>query len=1176
MKVKTCGIIGSAAIVLLLAVIALGVWIGNENSLYRYEDTIEASEFTEEELLEMLDTEDTVLCYTPDADSYESLEGDLYYVNNTLIVYLMPGATIEEKQTVIDSLDGTLVGLDTISNCLQIEVGAQSKEDLEALCAQAMELEPVAYASYDIALPIGDNYTPNDPFKKMGKCDWDGNFEDNNWAWEAIDAEKAWEFSSCFSDISIGLVDSGFWPEHEDFDGLHMVSHSFSQDSSNYLDEDKNVGIHATAVASVIAARADNKTGLAGMVQNISNLRFVPFLPQGTTVNSLDDLSYTFISRITFCISKLLTEKNDLSPAKVINISQGYHGEMGDFSYDTINHLAAQLSSYILLTLYNGRLEDPNFDFLIVQSAGNGYQNQMKVPIKTELNGLFSTVSESNCQIPTGKFSEYSQSDILDRIIVVSSITHDGNQIVVDPGASYGETVDILAPGRDVYVSIIDQKFLTLNQTWITNSAGDRYTDISEQRDSWYAPVWSDYRAMDGTSFSTPFVTGTAALVWSANPELTAPQVKEILLKSSELTLSAPDYYDMFVDENGELYSYPVLNAGDAVEMAVRTETVDLEPACSVKVLDSVTKEPVEGAEVYLITELPYVLGEDPNTMFTDATGSCFFTNLDISGPIPAVVTAAGYEDYDNWVYAFNKYDYSTDAPYYVQTRTEWPENTIYLTPASPSQSPSSDSDTDWGKVLDSLIAKYGVIPTGSEKYTGTEYGGGETLVPAERITGLLGADLYDYDSDGKKELLTIRAEPTQDYETGKNSNYQQITFYIAVYDEPTEDSPQPVDEISFPMGGIPDTLYHSSVQFMRGTSTKGTFLYLDHFFNFNSQAFGTIQLTYDGNLHVSGGVGCFELAQLVYCNTGATDSPLEDILNQHRDETIWEDISLYDWEGESPDIPDSYLEQYCEKWQNGLLDIDLTDSFFRTLYTKYAFPDGYKVSYEEYLAYIGECCTRRPAESCTMTDNGVLTELCGILSPCLSNSDIQLTCYDSIGLLERDGSLPDESHSSEASETSESSESSASSELSESSSSTASSSVQPETSGCASTSDLFEVFTQSFLAQDTQAIASLYGLETEEKRKELEQLWNDRIGEVDIGGTGISGFRLGEGDSTMLSQEEAANLCDDYSITPEAACRMVVRASPDYSAYDIWPDWLTDGIELYLVQYQGSWYLLP
>jgi subtilisin family serine protease len=66
--------------------------------------------------------------------------------------------------------------------------------------------------------------------------------------------------------------------------------------------------------------------------------------------------------------------------------------------------------------------------------------------------------------------------------------------------SNYGnQNVDIFAPGMDIVSTTIE----------------------------------SEYEISQGTSFAAPVVSGVAALVWSYYPELTATQMKEILIKSA-------------------------------------------------------------------------------------------------------------------------------------------------------------------------------------------------------------------------------------------------------------------------------------------------------------------------------------------------------------------------------------------------------------------------------------------------------------------------------------------------------------------------------------------------------------------------------------------------------------------------------------------------------------------
>lgn len=106
-----------------------------------------------------------------------------------------------------------------------------------------------------------------------------------------------------------------------------------------------------------------------------------------------------------------------------------------------------------------------------------------------------------NCDVidhyPTNKLND---NTITSNWITVGASDTKNNKNFVGSFSNYGKkTVDLFAPGVDI-LSLYPE---------------------------------NTYKVASGTSFSSPVVAGVAALVWSYYPELTLPQLKEILLKSS-------------------------------------------------------------------------------------------------------------------------------------------------------------------------------------------------------------------------------------------------------------------------------------------------------------------------------------------------------------------------------------------------------------------------------------------------------------------------------------------------------------------------------------------------------------------------------------------------------------------------------------------------------------------
>ncbi len=183
------------------------------------------------------------------------------------------------------------------------------------------------------------------------------------------------------------------------------------------------------------------------------------------------------------------------------------------------------------LSLTMASLLDKGYDFLIVQSAGNG--NSFSEPVDSTNNGHFTAITEKN--IYTGKY-DIPKEEILGRILGVSAAMYDGTDYVQTTYSNVGPYVEIAAPGSMVY------------------SCGD--------------PAINDYTFKSGTSMSAPCVTGVAGLVWSINPDFTGKEVKEILVSSTDSVAKINTEYEYLY--NVELLDYPMVNAKLAVEEAIK------------------------------------------------------------------------------------------------------------------------------------------------------------------------------------------------------------------------------------------------------------------------------------------------------------------------------------------------------------------------------------------------------------------------------------------------------------------------------------------------------------------------------------------------------------------------------------------------------------------------------
>lgn len=430
------------------------------------------------------------------------------YVQNTVMLFFDEDAGFFDKLDALSRTDGITVGSFPEMNLCVIKTALKGFDELTAYCDKAMEHEAVALATICPAHKLENQYTPDDPFTENSWYTEEWNETEpygNNWWLEAIDARAAWGYNSLYEHIDIGVVDGGFDTVHDELAGK-IVFPNRSEESRNRPNS------HGTHVAGIIAAKSDNGVGISGICRN-SELICVDWTPSDGQIWIAD-------AAILFGFGKVVK-----AGAKVVNFSVGASGSISGNSSrfpSIVGAFDALIYSYSM-----GSLLSKGYDFVVVQSAGNGNENGYAV--SASQNGLFCGFRNYSLFLP---FIGVTKQDLLDRVIIVGSAALDDSGYVQSSSSNVGDAVDICAPGVMIYSCVHDNSYVTKS----------------------------------GTSMAAPMVTGVASLVWAVNPDLTGAQVKHIVCENTKEVVkpSADRHF-----ENIGYKAYPMVNAKLAVDAAL-------------------------------------------------------------------------------------------------------------------------------------------------------------------------------------------------------------------------------------------------------------------------------------------------------------------------------------------------------------------------------------------------------------------------------------------------------------------------------------------------------------------------------------------------------------------------------------------------------------------------------
>lgn len=440
-------------------------------------------------------------------------EEDFGYVSNMLLVYFRKDATDRQIDEVVQWLDGEVVGILPGLRQYQIQISSRSEEELEQLRKELMAMDAVKNVVIDYVSrnTVEDVSIPNDPWTDAVGSDtsWDEESPDGtNWWAEAVRLPSAWSYQDAFAQIPVGIVDTGFDGTHEDLDLVLLNP------------EQTNVDSHGTHVAGIIGAVGNNGRGITGVVQN-GEICCADVFPSGDLTSGAQ-----IQAGMNLCLNH---------GCRVVNMSLGTAYSLATANYQrmqqkaraTVNNLVMMLDTY-------------GDSFLIVQAGGNGDNRNVGVD-SGRYNGHYASITreiaaaELEAMLADGVKLDNAVTvdNIMNAFIIVGAVDEERRDGMYQLAefSNYGDAITVCAPGVRIFSTLPN----------------------------------GEYGYMSGTSMAAPIVTGVAAMTWSAAPELTAGEVKNLIVSTATETV--------LPRVSGDAGLYKMINAKAAVEKALNMET---------------------------------------------------------------------------------------------------------------------------------------------------------------------------------------------------------------------------------------------------------------------------------------------------------------------------------------------------------------------------------------------------------------------------------------------------------------------------------------------------------------------------------------------------------------------------------------------------------------------------
>lgn len=715
-----------------------------------------------------------------DADHIRE-NGFFSYADNELIVQLADSIDEEKVRQIARENEAELTGFISVTDTCQWTL--QKSYELEELKTYADEiatLPEVEYASVNYFTEYQEQ-SQDMPSKESGKWEKDK----YNWGYMDIHANQAWKYiDEMKSPINIGIMDMGF-QVHEDLDYTILRQGSLKKEET-LLDKAKKLILtdrlmdlsssqpshkdaqHGTHVTGIAAAVCNNKKGIAGVYPNPTGqgeiYAYAIVYEDGAAISTIQQMND---------VARML-----LNDTKVINMSVGLKDAACYSAYK--EHDSTERRSHVEEFLndrgevwedYLGRFIDKGYEFLIFNTAGNASNHSQgsgtgklyKAIEAPEGSAQYELVWKGGESAVIG--AEYSypltyldDRKVKERIICVGAY---GKDRLLTRFSNMSQRVDILAPGFDIYSTCNDS-----------------------------------LKSKDGTSMAAPYVTGTAACIWSLDERLTASEVRQLLLQEMYDDVNPETILD--VDTN---VTKPILNLEASInqasryveehqeELQERTVNHGIPMIIIAKIAGDGVELKLTGTREQRAEELKKyakkVMIEDAVITIRNEDGEVLYDHKELLQKASKASESERDDKLINFFLPEGNYTVTVEAEGYepltvknMNPRQGYPTNSLAIaydfvgmTTWEFELEPIVDSKLLidpkwWGKkdytnqfmkyLEEKLIPEYGVMPT-QEIVKMPGYMDMVWLEP-EELQGILAVKIDDYDGDKRNEMLLVRS----------------------------------------------------------------------------------------------------------------------------------------------------------------------------------------------------------------------------------------------------------------------------------------------------------------------------------------------------------------------------------------------------------------------------------